>query len=236
MSVDTEIALGIIQAALPELPANLPAFFLPIQSVGYSPEHTAYPGTLTLDAQTVLQLWSSIAGSVARIGVKKLVLFNTHGGNIGLLDTVARELRAKLSMLVYSVPGWERLLQSCPTGRAALERFSHHEQRFGVHAGQMETAMMLALSPQKVRMDLAQNFSSTSAARAQRFEILGRGRGAQFAWMAQDLNPAGAAGCARDATPEDGHALIKAAGYALAQLLIEIDQLPADTVYSSALK
>ena len=234
LSVDADIAQGIVQAAIAHLPANLPALFLPVQCVGYSPEHTAYPGTLTLKAETVIRLWTDIAESVAASGVHKLVLLNTHGGNTGLLDVVARDLRARLSMLVYSVPNWERLAQADAAGRAALNRFTPDEQRFGVHAGQIETSMMLALKPHRVRMAEAQNFESTSAARARRLEILGSGRGAQLAWMAQDLNPAGAAGNARAATPDDGHALIEAAGHALARLLTEIDQLPADTVRERA--
>jgi creatinine amidohydrolase len=230
LSVDADIAHGIARAAIAQLPADLPALFLPVQRVGYSPEHMAFPGTLTLKAQTVLRLWTDIAESVAASGVKKLVLLNTHGGNTGLLDVVARDLRARLAMLVYSVPNWDRLVQADDFGRAALERFAPDEQRFGVHAGQMETAMMLALEPRLVRMDQADNFDSTSAARAGRFQILGRGRGAQLAWMAQDLNPAGAVGNARAATPGDGRALIDAAGQALARLLVEIDQLPPDTL------
>jgi creatinine amidohydrolase len=230
LSVDADIAHGIVQAAIAHLPADLPALFLPVQHVGYSPEHTAYPGTLTLKAETVIRLWTEIAESVAASGVKKLVLFNTHGGNTGLLDVVARDLRARLSMLVYTVANWDRLALAHQAGRAALSRFTPDEQRFGVHAGQIETAMMLALKPDLVRMADAQNFDSTSAVRAQRFDILGRGRGAQLAWMAQDLNPFGAAGNARAATPEDGRALIEAAGQALAGLLTEIDQLADDTV------
>jgi creatinine amidohydrolase len=230
LSVDADIAHGIVQAAIAHLPAGLPALFLPVQRVGYSPEHAAYPGTLTLKAETVIRLWTDIAESVAASGVKKLVLFNTHGGNTGLLDVVARDLRARLALLVYSVPNWDRLALAHADGRAALERFTPDEQRFGVHAGQIETAMMLALKPALVRMSETRDFESTSAARARRFEILGRGRGAQWAWMAQDLNPAGAVGNARAATPEAGRALIEATGQALACLLVEIDQLAGDSL------
>ena len=227
LSVDADIAQGIVQAAIAHLPADLPALFLPVQRVGYSPEHTAYPGTLTLKAQTVIGLWTDIAESVAAAGVKKLVLLNTHGGNTGLLDVVARDLRARLGLLVHSVSNWDRLARAQAEGSAAMERFTPEEQRFGVHAGQIETAMMLALKPQSVRMDQARDFESASAERARRFEVLGRGRGAQWAWMAQDLNPAGAVGNARAAKPEDGRVLIQATGQALACLLVEIDRLAA---------
>ncbi|MDR0458434.1 MAG: creatininase family protein [Burkholderiaceae bacterium] len=227
LSVDGDIAQGIVQAAIAHLPVDLLALFLPVQRVGYSPEHSAYPGTLTLKAQTVIGLWTDIAESVAASGVKKLVLLNTHGGNAGLLDVVARDLRARLGLLVHSVSNWYRLAQAHPAGRAALARFTSGEQRFGIHAGQMETAMMLALKPQAVNVAQARDFASAAAVRARRFEVLGQGRGAQWAWMAQDLNPGGAVGNARAATPEDGRALIEATGQALACLLVEIDQITA---------
>ena len=80
---------------------EVPAFFLPVQAIGYSPEHAHFAGTLTLRPETALHLWSDIAESVAASGVRKLVLFNTHGGNAGLLDGLARELRARLRLLIY---------------------------------------------------------------------------------------------------------------------------------------
>ena len=226
LSVDADIAHGIVRAAMSHLLPDLPALFLPVQRAGYSPEHAASPGTLTLRAETVIRLWTEIAECVAASGVRKLVLFNTHGGNTGLLDVVARDLRARLGLLVYSIPNWDQLPLEDADGRDLLDRFTPGERRFGIHAGQIETALMLALQPGLVRMEQARDFDSSSAERARRYPILGNGRSAKFAWLAQDLNPAGAVGNARAARPEDGQALLEAAGWALARLLAEIDQLP----------
>jgi creatinine amidohydrolase len=99
-----------------------------------------------------------------------------------------------------------------------------------VHAGDTETSMMLALRPECVRMDLAQNFRSSSQDRAKRFEILGNGKSAKLGWQMQDYNRHGAAGNAAAATGAKGQALLDASGRALAQLLGEIDQLPHDTL------
>jgi creatinine amidohydrolase len=104
--------------------------------------------------------------------------------------------------------------------------FTAHEHRFGIHAGQIETAMMLALKPDRVRMDLAENFSSASEQRAQQFDILGNGKSAKLGWQIQDYNPSGAVGNAQAATAEQGRAVSMAAGLALAQLLGEIDRVP----------
>lgn len=229
LSVDANLAHGIVQAALPHLPSDLPALFLPVQRIGYSPEHSAFAGTLTLKAETVMRLWSDIAESVHAAGVRKLVLFNTHGGHTGLMDVVARDLRVRLSMLVYSV-SWFNLPLVEADGRDALSRFAAEEQRFGVHGGQMETAMMLALKPRLVHQSKVKDFASSARQRASDFATLGNGRSARLAWAIQDLNPEGAAGNAAAARLEDGLALVDAAGRGLATLLKEIDRLPADTL------
>lgn len=224
LSVDTDLANGVVAASLPHLPADLPVLFLPTQAVGLSPEHQRFAGTLTLSAHTVISLWTEIGESVARAGVKKLVLLNAHGGQVGVMDIVARDLRARLDMLVYSV-NWFNL----PLGEVE-QQFSAEEHRFGIHAGQIETAMMLALKPERVNMAQAQHFASASQQRAARFPILGNGKSAKLGWQMQDYNPAGAVGNAAAATAEQGRAVLDAAGRALAQLLAEIDRLPADTL------
>lgn len=229
LSVDTDLADGIVRAALPHLAPDLPVLVLPTQAVGFSPEHKAFAGTLSLKAETVIRLWTEIAEGVAASGVNKLLIFNTHGGQVGLLDTVARDLRARLGMLVVST-SWFQLPLLDEQGRDVNERFSAHERRFGSHAGQIETAMMLALRPGSVHADRLAAFASTSEDRARELPILGNGRSARFAWATQDLNPAGAVGNAAAATAEDGHALVQAAGVALARLLGEMDQLPADVL------
>lgn len=229
LNVDTTLVDGVVAATLPHLPPALPALFLPTQSVGFSPEHARFGGTLTLKAETVIHLWTEIAESVARSGVKKLVLLNSHGGQVGLLDVVARDLRARLDMLVYSV-NWFNLPLVDEQGNPVGNLFSADEHRFGIHAGEMETSMMLALKPEQVDMAQAQDFHSTSQDRAKKFSILGDGRSAKLAWQMQDYNPQGAVGNAAAATAGKGRTLLEAAGRNFAQLLTEIDQLPSDTL------
>ena len=232
LNVDTALVEGVIAAALAHLPAELPALFLPTQSVGFSPEHTLFAGTLTLRAETIIRLWTDIAESLAATGVKKMVLLNSHGGQVGLLDVVARDLRARLGLLVYSVNSFNLPLINA-AGESVAAQFSAHEHRFGIHAGDIETSMMLALRPDLVDMAQAQDFHSTSQDRAERFSILGDGRSAKLAWQMQDYNPHGAVGNAAAATAEKGRSLLDAMGRSLARLLVEIDQLPADTLRSS---
>ena len=229
LNVDTTLVEGVIADALPQLPADLPVLFLPTQAVGLSPEHAAFAGTLTLKAETVIRLWTELAESVAATGIKKIVLLNSHGGQVGLLDVVARDLRARCGLLVYSV-NWFNLPLLDERGASVSSLFSAEEHRFGIHAGEIETSMMLALKPDQVDMAKAQNFRSTSQDRAERFPILGDGKSAKLAWQMQDYNPHGAVGNAAAATAEKGRAVLSAAGRSLAKLLVEIDQLPDDTL------
>jgi len=229
LSVDTVLADGIVAASLPHLPADLSVLFLPTQAVGLSPEHARFPGTLTLKAETVLRLWTDIGESVAAAGVRKLLLFNSHGGQVSVMDLVARDLRARLNLLVYSC-SWFTLPLHDAQGQDLNALFSAEEHRFGIHGGEIETSMMLALASARVQMSHAQNFVSTAQARAQQFPILGNGRSAKLGWQTQDYHSAGAVGNAAAATAAKGEALVQAAGRALAQLLAELDALPLSTL------
>lgn len=225
VSVDATLVEGVVAASLPHLPADLPVLFLPTQAVGKSNEHIRFPGTLTLSAETTIRLWTEIGESVARAGVRKLVLFNSHGGQVGLMDIVARELRERCEMLVFCC-NWFNL----PLGDEVEGQFGAEEHRFGIHAGDIETSMMLALRPQFVDMAQARHFRSTSQDRAQRFELLGNGRSAKLGWQMQDYNPQGAAGNAALASADKGRAVVQAAGRQLARLLQEVAQVPLSTL------
>jgi creatinine amidohydrolase len=229
LSVDTTIANGIVAQAVAHLAEQTSALFLPTQAVGLSPEHMAFFGTLSLKAETVLRLWTELGESVHAAGVRRLVLFNTHGGQAGVMDLVARDLRARLGMLVYSVNWYDLPLQS-PEGEDLSARFSAHEHRFGIHGGEIETSLLLALAPQWVEMQRAQHFASTSEQRSRDYAILGNGRSAKFAWQTQDYNPEGAVGNAAAATADKGLALLDAAGRAFAQLLAEVQRVPLTTL------
>ncbi len=225
LGVDTLLADGIVQAALPLLPVALPVLFLPTQSIGLSPEHARFAGTLTLSAETLIRLWKEIGACVARAGVKKLVLFNAHGGHVSAMDIVARELREAHDLIVYSVSWFQLSLEGVPP-----------IDRFDVHAGQSETAMMLALSPALVRQSEARDFGSSSERRAADFPVLGNGKSAKFGWAMQDVNAEGAAGNAAAATAEQGRALVAAAARQLALLLGELSSLPLSTLATAPLR
>jgi creatinine amidohydrolase len=157
--------------------------------------------------------------------LKKLLLLNSHGGQVSLMDIVARELRTRCNLIVYSCSWW-----NLPLGDAVNGLFSAEEHRFGVHAGEIETSMMLALQPQSVGMAQARDFKSSSQQRAGQYPILGNGTSAKLGWQMQDYNAQGAAGHAAAATADKGRAVLDAAGLQLALLLQELSSLPLSTL------
>ncbi len=225
VSVDTTLVTGVIDAALPHLAPELPVLFMPTQQIGKSNEHIRFPGTLTLSAQTLMNVWMELGACVARAGLKKLVLLNSHGGQVSVMDIVARDLRTAHDLIVYST-NWYTL----PLGDAVMKLFPPEEHRFGIHAGDMETSMMLALREKYVDLAQARDFKSTAQERAAHFPLLGNGSSAKLGWQVQDYNAMGAAGNASIATVAKGQAILDAAGLQLAKLLREVSELPLSTL------
>lgn len=225
LGVDTTLVNAVLDVALPQLSADLPVLVLPTQQVGTSIEHARFSGTLSLSPDTLIRVWTEIGACVAASGIRKLLLFNAHGGQVGLMDIVARELRARHGLIVYA-SNWYNL----PLPAEVLARFSADEHRFGIHAGDIETSMMLAACPRWVDMTQARNFASAAQERAARYPILGNGKSAKLGWQTQDYNPQGAVGDASAATAEKGRMLIEAAARQLGLLLAELSRLPLSTL------
>jgi len=224
VSVDTTLIEGVIAASLVHLPEDSCVLFLPTQAVGKSNEHVAFPGTLSLGADTLSRVWFELGSCVARAGFRRLLFLNGHGGQVALMETVARDLRVALGLLTLS-SSWFTL----PMDDQVKALFTAEEHRFGIHAGDIETSMMLALAPGTVRMEHAAYFRSSSQQRARDFPLIGQGA-ARLAWQMQDLHPMGAAGDAGLATAAKGQAVIDDAGRKLAALLQEVARLPLDTL------
>jgi creatinine amidohydrolase len=219
VSVDTTICEGVVARALALLPDEVPVLVLPTQAIGVSVEHGRFPGSLHLSPETAIAAWSEIGSAVAASGLRKLLLLNAHGGQPQAAEIVCRRLRIRHGMFAATCM-WNRLAP--PAGLVPEE-----ELRFGIHAGQVETALMLALAPDRVRPEKAKDFRNSTAA-WDGHERLRAGGGVAFGWQAQDLNPEGAVGNAAAATSALGEAVLADAAAALAGLLCEISALDAE--------
>jgi creatinine amidohydrolase len=200
VSVDTTINQGVIARTLAVTPAELPVLVLPTQCVGNSVEHLRFPGTVTTKPETLLALVTDIGASVARAGVKRLVIVNSHGGNVSVLDIAARRIRIENGIFVVNAM-WARM------GKPESLK-DPVEGRYGIHAGRDETAVLLALRPDLVDMSKARNFVSRWQGASNIAPRVAPDAGAPLAWQAQDLNPAGAVGDASLATAEQGDEIL----------------------------
>jgi creatinine amidohydrolase len=193
VGVDTMIAEGMLEELRRQCPDDLDIRILPVQAVGKSNEHLHARGTLTLTAETALRAWREIGLSVARSGVRKIVIVNSHGGNLDLVSILSRELRVEAGMLAVKCQ-WAGF-------GAPEELFSDREVAYGIHAGDRETSLMLHFFPHTVDMSRAADFPSTAEHSA--LPPIGP---LSYGWVASDLNPAGAVGEAHLATAEKGKA------------------------------
>lgn len=216
LGTDVMIGEAYIARVREILPQASPVRFLPLQPVGISTEHVDFPGTLTLSTEAALQSWLAIGDSVARAGVRKLVMVTSHGGNSAAMSLVAQDLRARHRMLAVAT-SWSRF--GVPDGL-----FTAEEIRHGVHGGAIETSIMLAARPNQVRADKIAAFTPSSVAMDRDFKWLNAHRPAPFAWAAQDLHPSGAAGDATQATADKGRALLEHGARAFCELLQDVEK------------
>jgi creatinine amidohydrolase len=215
VGTDVMIAQAYLARVRELLPDNIPATFLPLQPVGISTEHIDYPGTLTLPTEVALKTWMALGESVARAGIKKLVMVTSHGGNSAAMSLVAQDLRARHGLLAVTT-GWFRFGE--PEGL-----FSAEELRHGIHGGAVETSIMLARYPQAVRRDAIADFRPAGIAMEKDYRWLSTHRPAPFAWQAQDLHASGAAGDATTASAEKGERILDHGAHAFCELLEDVD-------------
>jgi creatinine amidohydrolase len=222
VGTDIMIAQAYLARARELLPDAIPVTFLPLQPVGISTEHVDYPGTLTVPTEVALKTWMALGESVARAGIKKLVMITSHGGNSAAMSLVAQDLRARCGLLAVTT-GWSRF---GPTDGL----FAADELRHGIHGGAVETSIMLARYKQHVRTREIADFPPASIAMEKDSRWLSAHRPAPFAWQAQDLHGSGAAGDATMASAEKGEILLEHGARAFCELLADIDRFDAKTL------
>lgn len=101
LATDTLINNVLLGRALALLPSELPIYALPPVCYGKSNEHIGFPGTMAMSAATYMAVLHDIGASIAAAGFKKLVLYNSHGGNSALNDVMARDLRAEFGLRTF---------------------------------------------------------------------------------------------------------------------------------------
>ena len=199
---DALFAERILDRVLHGLPEEMPIWALPIQAIGLSPEHRGFPGTLSLSAELLIRLVKEVGKQLADQGVRRLVLFNAHGGQIGLLQTAARELAVETpAMAVLPCFLWSGVSEL--HSLVPADELAH-----GLHAGLAETSLMLALEPSLVGeqrpLDGDHVSNNSAATPPEGWSLEGS---APLAWFAADLSRSGVVGDSRGADAKLGSQL-----------------------------
>jgi creatinine amidohydrolase len=218
LATDALINAGVVGRALHLLPPSASVLVLPPINIGDSLEHSAFPGTLSADLDALLSLWLSIGRDVARAGVKKLVIFNSHGGQRAHVDLAALRLRVAHGLIVVRAHSFSF---GVPPGLFDADELAH-----GLHGGAVETSLVMHLRPELVRRDALADFSSAGRTMSARGGLLGVEEPVGIGWMAQDLNAHGACGNAAAASAEKGALVLDHMAQGLVQLLAEVQAMP----------
>jgi len=220
VSTDSSIMQGMLETVIAQAPDDLDIRILPIQCVGKSNEHQHAAGTLTIPATTLIDHWVELGHSIARAGIRKVVLINSHGGNEEVMGIVARELRVRARMLAVKT-SWMRF--GLPDGL-----YSQTETSYGIHGGDVETSLMLHFRPELVAMAKAENFVSSVARAEGEFDLLRQTGPHAFAWIASDINPSGAVGEAALATAAKGQATAEHQAEGFLRLMADVRSAKLD--------
>ncbi|NWJ26990.1 creatininase family protein [Rhizobium sp. RM] len=224
VATDVAIAEGMLSEFRVQKPADLATLVLPTQQIGKANEHIYGPGTLSFDADLLIRMWTSIGQKVSEAGVKKMVIVNSHGGNVDIMSIVGRELRVRYGMAVVGTQ-WGRF--GHPEGL-----IGEHEMKFGIHGGEVETSLMLHFRPELVRMEKAQNFTSKAEWQKERSRFIQPLPPHALAWIAHDLNDNGVVGDASKGTAAKGEAICKHQVSGFIELLRDLANYPLSALYS----
>lgn len=198
--VDAAIGVAVLGKALEKLKPEIPAYALPSIYYGKSNEHFHFPGTITLNYQTLLTTIIEIGESLYRAGFRKLVLMNSHGGQPQVMEIAARDLHVKYQdLMVFPLFTWR-------VPNITRELLTQKEFELGIHAGDAETSLMLSILPDRVKMSAAvaeypQGLPENS--------LLGFGGKLSFAWTTRDMSQSGVMGDATTATKEKGDRILE---------------------------
>jgi len=161
------VAVGSIEQHGPHLPLNMDtldgdelsrriatelgdALAAPTIRPGCSGHHMAFPGTITVPPETLMDVIRSYCRSLDEHGFEYIVLVPTHGGNFGPVKTVAPDIAPEIDATVLPLADLDEHMQLLNEGLS--EAGIEYDQDV-IHAGAAETAMILAIDADLVRTD-----------------------------------------------------------------------------------
>jgi creatinine amidohydrolase len=110
--------------------------------------HMQFPGTLSLQPETLISVLKDLFASAHRHGFRRLVVVNGHGGNRAALQSATISVMSERADLLIKVVHW---FDDPAVLKVVIDRFGAREN----HASAIETSCMLAISPDRVQMEAA---------------------------------------------------------------------------------
>lgn len=224
--VDAEISIRVLARSLEKLDPAIPAYALPPLYYGKSNEHSTFAGTITMRTQTMLAILTDIAESIYRAGFRKLAFMNSHGGQPQILEIVARDLHEKYpDFMIFPLFTWR-------VPNVAKDLLTAQELEWGIHGGDAETSLMLALLPEQVDMTQAVTEYPYGLPEHSMLSMEGAN---PFAWVTRDLSQSGVLGDARAATREKGAKILTSLVDGWTQLIEDIYKFEQPKAYGNHL-
>lgn len=146
VDVDNQIVRGIAKQSVEKIKGSIPIVLGPHIPFGYSYHHFLYAGAISLSLTTLQKVIEEVLISVANSGFKKIFLLNGHGGNEEIIHIAVKSLHETHPELSLAAASYWKLSPSLNTYKEKMTLYDVG------HAGQFETALMLALNPEHVYM------------------------------------------------------------------------------------
>ena len=196
LGTDTLLAVSVCCAAADRIPGRVAV--LPPPWYGFSPHHMRFAGTVTLRAETLMELVEDIAESVIAHGFRRLLIVNGHGGNVGIIDVLS-------STLGYKFRSKSRIatLTYFQLARDAIAKLRRSQPGGMGHACEFETAMMQHIHPKLVAIDRAKVTYPQTGSAYLSTDLLGGSRARTYHDFS-DLSESGTLGDPTLASPEAG--------------------------------
>jgi creatinine amidohydrolase len=207
-STDALLADEFSRRAAEALGKEIPVIVLPSVNFGCSEEHMDFPFTMSLSVSTFSCLMEDLCRSLSRTGLRRIIIFNGHGGNMSALNAIVFELRRKTGAQVAVIDLW-RLVED------AYSKIRDSKSK-EIHAAEAETSLMMSLFNELVKTAVPEENERTRAKTLRHFELEGSGLSA-FSWFTSDVSKSGVIGDASKATAEKGAHLLDASMKQLCQ-------------------
>ena len=194
LSTDTIIAFEVAKRVAEKLDI---ALTLPI-GLGFSIEHLDFSGTISLDPLTLMALLKNVCSSLAKHGFNKVFIINGHGGNKATIESAIQLIKSESNISIYSFT-LPSIVQ-----KIFNEIRESPEGEIG-HADEVETSLMLAICPEKVKMN---NCVDESPKLPKHLTFEASKKEVSFAWRTKEISKSGVIGSPSKASAEKGRLML----------------------------